>query len=1240
VAFNACSDANQTKYKAALHGEEPEETAAPHWFALSAPELRQRLDAVMSSRSVADDLKNAVLTNRRGNGAQQVAYGQVAMAVAMARSDTELPSTHQVRAVALGTQQGATERTRRTTLRIGAIGPIVTHQGMYVQARMHRTYETVDVEGRSVRTTKAVTAVYGERKVPRFFDESELRRILLLANELDTEYPSFMGAFMNRQRGSRARGDASVRAFPADLATALTACWESGQGTSYDEAKLKAAPFPATLPQYSDAEYVLTELHRKSLGFERIAAVLTGEEGFSAGCLRCFRRFYEPKHHYVVDAYRTAMLQAAYSRKTMATRDMVDIRRRITQLEPELHTLMMEQDDLDEDETTTAAADDDEEEEAAADVFDMDMLDQQEDDEAERADQHEATGPQVGRPAHERQAAIDARLDRVVHFGNDAMLPYAAPQSRMRPFPQKALWEQDEWDTGATGHDEGIFYCNMGGRLRIVTRMRNANPTHEHLVQTFGSSLAALRRPFEDKRVVLFRYNSFRAASNVCFECGRLLDSAQIKLLDGFRPMEINFAQGELSKKIARRTLNAGMRLALNPADDPADAYLRRAAGAKAVHEALFRGGANPKKVATLDGANTVPLPFQYVKWVRRWTRRYKYNPTDAPPFDLSVLLRMGLVTPTEYAQVLNTRLGAPRSLSNVSIDVSVGGEYGLVTAPQRPEDAIKRHAAICAEIQKLLAGESLEKPSHEVYEALHSLGVKHHMRLEHLKTGNGALTDAPQFEWHRVVKHTKKRWHPAVAISAERKAATKEQLRSVQQSKFMLTFVLHRRATYAEWHSEHILNQMSASAKRLFEDPLELSRIFKWGLLWRGAKGAWTNWAPRKKGAETTGVGHYVKKATAAQLAAGGVYSKQAYLDAMIDAEPDKLIDRFWIGDDRPYQLKDMQDHPYVKEADGPLFLPDEYMSDCYEDVMLKVHADVGCEIGPVARLFHFHMLLDTKHLSKVQLDQRALTEFFMGCWTGILYNRQYAMTDHNGRPWITPNERPYLQIKLLAEDQIALVMEAYVKKQSLGFMQAAHRAMRRDMEEAAKAAFSGAAARRTASHAAAVVAQPGHRSGTVSVGDGLQTGLRSRADELVNQPAGTHFGRQRLHNATVYDRSNVVYRDRHDAEQAAIEQLDEEEEALYDDVYWEQQAREDASTPRQPPDLQKPDDWPSLYTLNRLRHIVQNNTVLSTLQPSNASAQTALQEAQKKLADAEKVVADYAAAYARRHGTAFVHT
>jgi hypothetical protein len=160
------------------------------------------------------------------------------------------------------------------------------------------------------------------------------------------------------------------------------------------------------------------------------------------------------------------------------------------------------------------------------------------------------------------------------------------------------------------------------------------------------------------------------------------------------------------------------------------------------------------------------------------------------------------------------------------------------------------------------------------------------------------------------------------------------------------------------------------------------------------------------------------------------------------------------------------------------------------------------------------------------------------------------------------------------------------------------------------------------------------------VSVGDGLQTGLKARADELVNQPAGTHFGRQRLHNATVYDRSNVVYRDRHDAEQAAIEQLDEEEEALYDDVYWEQQAREDASTPRQPPDLQKPDDWPSLYTLNRLRHIVQNNTVLSTLQPTNASAQAALQEAQKKLADAEKVVADYAAAYARRHGTAFVHT
>ncbi|KAJ1619649.1 hypothetical protein T492DRAFT_890009 [Pavlovales sp. CCMP2436] len=92
-------------------------------------------------------------------------------------------------------------------------------------------------------------------------------------------------------------------------------------------------------------------------------------------------------------------------------------------------------------------------------------------------------------------------------------------------------------------------------------------------------------------------------------------------------------------------------------------------------------------------------------------------------------------------------------------------------------------------------------------------------------------------------------------------------------------------------------------------------------------------------------------------------------------------------------------------------------------------------------------------------------------------------------------PRCRPHLDVKLIAEDAQNYVAEAYVKKQAIGFMNAARRA------EAAKTSAM-------ISHGRATLGQPRLPS---SVG-GLASdwlGTRSRGSELYHQPPLTPISR-----------------------------------------------------------------------------------------------------------------------------------
>jgi hypothetical protein len=86
-------------------------------------------------------------------------------------------------------------------------------------------------------------------------------------------------------------------------------------------------------------------------------------------------------------------------------------------------------------------------------------------------------------------------------------------------------------------------------------------------------------------------------------------------------------------------------------------------------------------------------------------------------------------------------------------------------------------------------------------------------------------------------------------------------------------------------------------------------------------------------------------------------------------------------------------------------------------------------------------------KHLSKCQVDQLALEQFCIAAWTGALQpgdgTPSFLIQDPSGGHWIQPHERLYIDAKVLPEDTIAAAMNAYVMKQSEGYLRAGLRAL-----------------------------------------------------------------------------------------------------------------------------------------------------------------------------------------------------
>ena len=262
----------------------------------------------------------------------------------------------------------------------------------------------------------------------------------------------------------------------------------------------------------------------------------------------------------------------------------------------------------------------------------------------------------------------------------------------------------------------------------------------------------------------------------------------------------------------------------------------------------------------------TEPLACSYVSWILRWRRAFPpLDPAAPPPFDARVLLRMGEMTPEEYAKRFREQRGASHKNIQVECEISTASQSnGLLSTPKAVEDAIEGHKTVVDQLSTLMRGETLkEQPCAELAEALTQLGEKHKAALNWLTNADAStLVDGrqPTYEWHRGVAHHKQRWYNekngTIVLLSDLQAAYKDnpvilrqlellshQGRSVQQTKLFVTVVMHRRATQNTQHSEHIMLQMARSFRWLFSTPDMVASWLRWGI----------HWAPRKDGAETT---------------------------------------------------------------------------------------------------------------------------------------------------------------------------------------------------------------------------------------------------------------------------------------------------------------------------------------------------------------------------------------------------
>jgi hypothetical protein len=246
-------------------------------------------------------------------------------------------------------------------------------------------------------------------------------------------------------------------------------------------------------------DYLSSPLHRKCLPFKRYAAVLGDWEAHSAGCLRYMRTFFEPEYYYCVDVACMAVLRGVY----------VD-------------------------------------DKSKADKATKEMLKRM------RALKGK------WKTFADTKLRMTEETVRVIN-GTDAVIEDLAKQ--LVPLPETLIYLSD------VDLPPGTLYVGWWSNEKVLvfSRWKNPHARCDDKWPPFGTSASAWRTEMSSQQepMYLYRYNSVRAMSNLCYECGKTLDSVALRLLDGFRPMEMRFNLGGDT----RLSYNRGLHNALTEAE-------------------------------------------------------------------------------------------------------------------------------------------------------------------------------------------------------------------------------------------------------------------------------------------------------------------------------------------------------------------------------------------------------------------------------------------------------------------------------------------------------------------------------------------------------------------------------------------------------------------------------------------------------------------------------------------------
>lgn len=212
--------------------------------------------------------------------------------------------------------------------------------------------------------------------------------------------------------------------------------------------------------------------------------------------------------------------------------------------------------------------------------------------------------------------------------------------------------------------------------------------------------------------------------------------------------------------------------------------------------------------------------------------------------------LRAETLESEDAAVILVRNPGTPKA----TVDVTRGEIFSGRTPTRKLTDRRELTKTLAREAEAVLS-RKMPPMSFEMRADLEQL------KVAQLQAAAGDGLDAAV--WHELMLHKKTRHsiEPEHGPSVDERARH-PQYRSVQQSKFFATFVLHRRALKDDEPYQHVMSRIAKCCKLLFSS-LHLSGMFKFGLTLRGGgvfgtDPRWEPWTPNKPGGETTGVGHY----------------------------------------------------------------------------------------------------------------------------------------------------------------------------------------------------------------------------------------------------------------------------------------------------------------------------------------------------------------------------------------------